>query len=177
MVAAENGGEGCGEYTKSPYCVGVSVEGCFGVDAAALPDSNGGVLATGEDPAIAGDPTARGEGWRCGTGCEACHSAFVTAVREVALDVEVYERLWKLLRAGRERAVACWDVPSFYRAVVAGRAYLGFRRTAAACEDYRADDVEMTAEGEADLELCSFVLDCIRRCFTCLDGTILTSSP
>ena len=59
----------------------------LGVDAPSFPDADGGVLATGEDPAIAHGAAAVGEVLAGGRGGQRHHGAGMASVGEVARNV------------------------------------------------------------------------------------------
>lgn len=163
-AASEGGARGGGQHADGPDGVGVALERGFGVDAAALPDADAAVLAGGEDPAVALGAAAGGEVGGCGAGGEGGDDAFVAAVGEIGLDVEVAlaaGRLWRrmagllllLTAAGKVAVVRRRDDPSFDHAVVASGAYLGLGRTAASGEDDATYDIQVTSETKSDFEI------------------------
>ena len=159
-VGAEGGSGRGGEHADGPDGVGVAFERGFGVDATAFPDADAAVLAAGEDPAVALGATAGGEGGRRGAGGEGCDDAFVAAVGEIGLDIEVVLTAWGLLLrvagllaiTGNVAIVCDGNDPPFDHAIVASGADFGLRRTATSSENDAAYDIQVTPQAKSDFE-------------------------
>jgi hypothetical protein len=125
----------------------MALEGFLGINTAALPDTNRGVLTSRENPPVAACSTSGVEA-ASRTGRERSHNTFMTSVCEDSLDVKI-----RAAGCGVEVLVRGRNDPSFDRAIIACSAHLRLAWTTATAENHTPDNVKMPAQSKFDFEL------------------------